>query len=1502
MPADYTDLLDLNGKNIDTSSNDNAPSVPESVSSYTPPSAAKPWLVAMHEAEKEYGLPHNMLVRQAQQESYFNPEAKSSAGAVGLMQIMPNYHPGVDPTDPLASIKYAAKFDRQLYDQFGSWDLALAAYNTGPGNVKKAGKDISKMASETQDYVKRIGSDINLAMPDGQSIKLPAAEAQPQPQPFPSSPAGFVPGIGSQDTSRIPDESGGPGFVESVTGGFSIGWEEDVSVNAISRINEESAFQRDPTYRLSDNHDELLKDVPQAWQDILDEQLVDARSLEHAQYIKAETIHELENAQKQNEYGAWGVVGRLTATVVDPANVALAAVGPVAASYRALRVGSMLARMSKAQRVAVFGAAAATENIALEAVIQEGKKTGSPVDYLYAGAAGFLLGGLGGAFARPKAIHPDVTAEGHAGRAEDVHGHDVTEPDVASMAQRQLDTIDESVSRTLDGQQTPDAKPPEVLVRQAEEMNSALDNEVGAVAEPPVARSAADTAAIAKSAEDAKIRAKELRTLAKNETRLKQIAETDIPAPVKSRILTLLEDAHAAMAKFRAADVSSAAKKSTAEIALNKSKIHLMSELRKEDPELFHSLGLTQRPKAADYEAFLTTTAKKIATKLEKAHGKEVSKYEKALEKLDAEVEKLKTESKAITDKHAAEDLKTAAPTSSETTDSAGAAATASHSPDTLRITEDQYNQVLADEVPPETFGSKVRFGGYAALNRSPNPFMRWLGSLLFYDSVGAKEAGQVVRASAIERANSHSDAVLGRFAAQYTSAFKDWLKARGQLGIGSEFRIQRLAEFDREVGNAVELGTTDAAVQKGVKAFNKAVKDTFEYAKKSGVEGMDKFSHSDDYLPHIHNSEAFRKLNRDVQLVGAGAKSKNWGAVNELLYQAARRALPELTKEDAITLARKYSTTVRGMGGDAGLNGRYMDLQRIVDPDYLRGILDDLGYDQDGVDYIVKMIEKSNKGENANLASRARRRTLFDMDTSVRIIGEDGVERDLHITELFHREASQLAHSYVRSMGGLAAFADVTKGSAIHLNSRNRIMSVLNKAHGYEVDANVEAQRGLLLNRTLRGEVEYAQMGINSILGIPINDPTSAFTAATRRIMDYNFSTLMGQTAFAQLSEQGSVLAHVGWVRMLKSIPTLAKSFGRDADGRLMNEMARSSEEVLGVGTTALRGRSFSPHIRDEEVEKGLNWYDRNVHRAKLVVGAPMHAVMVLQQRWLNAAIMDKWSAVAAGKHKLGGWERERYRVAGLGDEDLKKIADQFNTHGTKFEDWTDQDTLFKLRDANNRISRRAIQENDMSNVPPMMSQNGWKLLVQFRNFTIGAWEKHLLSNVRALKVSKGRDAEAWANFVYQTGFAGMAYYGLVHTKTIGMDNTRKKKYLKDHLSAEKVGWYIWARTGYSSVIPGMIDTARMAAGFDPKFSGSRGSELSQNLITGSPTYALAMHGFHDLQSILGTALNPDYKFSKANLYDWQYSLPGATLPGIYNVWNAVGSALKLPARSQED
>ena len=131
-----------------------APPLPTGEWSTRLPERGQEWASAIEEAATRHGLEPELLGALVWSESAFDPQAVSSAGAIGLAQLMPGTAAelGVDPRDPLQHLEGGARYLRQQLDRFGSFELGLAAYNAGPTRVANAG-GVPAIA-ETQAYVR----------------------------------------------------------------------------------------------------------------------------------------------------------------------------------------------------------------------------------------------------------------------------------------------------------------------------------------------------------------------------------------------------------------------------------------------------------------------------------------------------------------------------------------------------------------------------------------------------------------------------------------------------------------------------------------------------------------------------------------------------------------------------------------------------------------------------------------------------------------------------------------------------------------------------------------------------------------------------------------------------------------------------------------------------------------------------------------------------------------------------------------------------------------------------------------------------------------------------------------------------------------------------------------------------------------------------------------------------------------------------------------------------
>ena len=125
------------------------------------PARANAYLDMTADAGRKYGLPDGLMDSLIHQESRWNPNAKSKKGAIGLAQIVPKWHPGIDATDPETSIYYSAKYLRKLIDRYGNIEDGLRAYNWGLGNLDKYKRGEKKeMPKETREYSNKILSRI----------------------------------------------------------------------------------------------------------------------------------------------------------------------------------------------------------------------------------------------------------------------------------------------------------------------------------------------------------------------------------------------------------------------------------------------------------------------------------------------------------------------------------------------------------------------------------------------------------------------------------------------------------------------------------------------------------------------------------------------------------------------------------------------------------------------------------------------------------------------------------------------------------------------------------------------------------------------------------------------------------------------------------------------------------------------------------------------------------------------------------------------------------------------------------------------------------------------------------------------------------------------------------------------------------------------------------------------------------------------------------------------
>jgi len=224
--------------------------------------------------------------------------------------------------------------------------------------------------------------------------------------------------------------------------------------------------------------------------------------------------------------------------------------------------------------------------------------------------------------------------------------------------------------------------------------------------------------------------------------------------------------------------------------------------------------------------------------------------------------------------------------------------------------------------------------------------------------------------------------------------------------------------------------------------------------------------------------------------------------------------------------------------------------------------------------------------------------------------------------------------------------------------------------------------------------------------------------------------------------------------------------------------------------------------------------------------------------------------------------------------------------------EKWDDADALQAFREALHTDVYRVIQKNFAGELPLFMSREMGRTAFQFRTFMLGAYEKQLLSGLNSL------DPATFQSWAYSMMFGGMAYTIQTYANSIGRED--QDEFLEKRLNATRLGAAAFQRAGFSSVIPGLVDTG---AGFfvdDPLFAYGRTTMQPSNLILGNPTIDLFMKGHGAATGISRSLFDSDYEYSQEDWRNTNSLFFFGNALGIRNINNLVGQ--DLPEQSTEN
>ncbi|MGN6552076.1 MAG: hypothetical protein ACTHJ3_19600 [Pararhizobium sp.] len=793
----------------------------------------------------------------------------------------------------------------------------------------------------------------------------------------------------------------------------------------------------------------------------------------------------------------------------------------------------------------------------------------------------------------------------------------------------------------------------------------------------------------------------------------------------------------------------------------------------------------------------------------------------------------------------------------------AGSAGAARSAPEREFLNDEAFQFVQHEDAPKSAF-LRARGDLFAMLDKSKNPVTRLLAGLV-NDGTG-KVGGAINAFAASEERAMFRDEWVSAFHRFYNPAAKEFLADNG----GVLGRARAELEFNRQVDTYIrdrsvarEQNYHKAVVRLG-NQIAKLQADMLEMARNpfvrerligQAVKGFEEVRPDPHYMMRLW----------DPDRVVLATREYADGTLDDFVFGAMRSANPDvdeaLLRRTAKGFAKAIISRAHGLDDVAVRALGAEDMQSLVE------VLTSNGVSKADAEELLRSFRGNSHADGKPIHAqddggrdaRAKRRILLDESYRLsRPIRKDGTvdEEGLGLDDLIVKDAAYAYTRYADNMAGLVALArfrlkdpvtgDMLVDGITSDGEFGKLIDIVRKRGADEVS------KGHMTQREVDADVQRLEFAYSAIRGRPLSDVEKTDAGWwMRSVRKFNFSRIMNQVGFAQVAEAGVTVGALGVKAAFSQVPALRRIMTEDGETVLKSGLGRDLEAWLGdVGTERLR---HPTDYQFDEVtglreEVGRGWRakaDSLLHKANRVTSevSGMTQANILLERWTAASIVQKFANMAA----KGGKGMSEARLADLGlDKDMtSRIMRMFNEEGNfeytpslitgrkvaraHFDAWNDKEAAEAFRRAVFRYGRQLIQKNDIGNMMKWMSNPAAKMLMQFRTFMVGAYGR------QTLKALHFRDRQAAMAAIMTTAVAGAVY--VLQSKLQAVGRSDAKQWLDNRLTWKNIGTAAFARAGYSSILPMLIDTGRFTVGADGLFSHTRTTGQASNMIFGNPT-----------------------------------------------------------------
>ena len=766
------------------------------------------------------------------------------------------------------------------------------------------------------------------------------------------------------------------------------------------------------------------------------------------------------------------------------------------------------------------------------------------------------------------------------------------------------------------------------------------------------------------------------------------------------------------------------------------------------------------------------------------------------------------------------------------------------------------------------------RFDIASQLNRSPDPLTRRFRETFISDPVVGNPKGD----TAVEWKQRSQYKTLYPYMNKREVALQSFKKLNKDVSFGNTIKTEDkfeslmsdLKEFPERFIDSKEITNE---MRELVSLADKAFDDTLDIIGQTGREGWKEVAsfRQKNYIPHVHSQ----------------------AKLNNYLHEYGKEQVEEV-----------YKNSLRSMKGDLGEKTFNLLIKRMIDkissPNFLgkesdlarlfqgtnevaiREFLEDLDLNEEQINAILAKIKK---GSGNTLDRNANKRLPFDLNarTDVKNLKTNRIE-SLSVKDITERNLTKLLRTYNTQVLGQAAMARFG-----NFNTNKDYKNFLLKLETREKD---------FPNQKLYRDKENIEVVVTSLTGrqSPLEkggDPNGFMRRAVRFIQDYNFLRLFGQVGFAQGAELYSGISEVGLKTFLKANPAKKEVFDKLRAGKYTYDDPILEELRIEGTPMALDKYMQTPTGRfDNDMELPTGNAGGSFDNTELVMGKgkrfvadisalnPMTAyTQIIVGRGMSFKISDivndyyKKFNTTKIYNKLNKGDQVRFKTLGWNEQEFDNIGKQIKKHSVYengkyqaigLENWDPKaraDYIVGIQ----RIVDRVVIRNDVSVLNRFFTTDYAKTIIQFRTFTLGSYTKQLLNKLYVLAETRSKDYHTYANFM--ASMLGASQFYAVQSYLNSFGRSDRKEYLEKRLSVENLAKIGFLRSSWSSLLPGVIDTALYPFTDNLPFTYGRSSELASSTINSIPSVNLFNSVVDTTRNVTKLAFDSDYQPSKSDV-----------------------------------